>query len=85
MTWHRESGDDMVVIGAEVPRVPCTEIEAEDLNAPGQNGDIILNCNIRGFRANVENFREFLNGIKNPSRVKLVGLTEALNCGDRNN
>ena len=75
----------MVVIGAEIPRVPCTEIEADTLNATDQTGDLILNCNIRGFRANVENTREFINRIKKTSRVKLVGLTELFNCGDCNN
>ena len=73
------------VIGTEIPRVNCVGIDASQLNTKDHEGDLVLNCNIRGLRANLENLREFLNVVDNPSRVKLMGLTEVFCCGDKNN
>ena len=72
------------VIGGEIQRVEAREIEANELNN-NDMGDIVLNCNIRGFRTNVEHIREFLNGINHPERIKLIGLTESYDCGTKNN
>ena len=51
--------DTDAVLGDEIPRPQCREIEAKELNLNTKElGDIILNCNIRGFRSNVESLRE---------------------------
>ena len=73
------------VIGPEIPRVKCTCIDASQLDSKGHDGDLIINCNARGFRSNVENIREFVQGIRKPSRLKLMGITESFACGAKNN
>ena len=62
------------VIGTEIPRVNCVGIDASQLNTKDHEGDLVLNCNIRGLRANLENLREFINVADNPSRIKLMGI-----------
>ena len=73
------------VIGPEIPRAKCTLIDASDLNSINHNGQLILNCNARGFRSNLENIREFTQGIRDPSRIKLMGISETFACGTKNN
>ena len=73
------------MIGPEIPRVKCTCIDASQLDSKGHDGDLIINCNARGFRSNVENIREFVQGIRKPSRLKLMGITESFACGAKNN
>ena len=72
------------VIGPEIPRAKCTCIDASQLNSKNHDGDLVLNCNARGFRSNLENIREFTQGIKNPSRIKIMGITETFACGAKN-
>ena len=57
------------VIGPEIPRAKCTLLDASDLNTKNHDGHLILNCNARGFRSNLENIREFIQTIRNPARM----------------
>ena len=76
--------DDTMVIGEEIPRTRCSERPAEYLNKK-ELGSTILNCNVRGFRSNVDRINEFLEGLHNPKKIKLIGLSESYDCGHKNN
>ena len=73
-----------MVIGEEIPRTRCSERPAEYLNKK-ELGSTILNCNVRGFRSNVDRINEFLEGLHNPKKIKLIGLSESYDCGHKNN
>lgn len=73
------------VIGPEIPRAKCTLLDASDLNTKNHDGHLILNCNARGFRSNLENIREFIQTIRDPARIKLMGISESFACGSKNN
>ena len=76
--------DETLIIGEEIPRTHCEERPGDYLNKK-ELGITILNCNVRGFRSNADRINEFLEGLHDPKKIKLIGLTESYDCGHKNN
>ena len=76
---NHDLDNDVVGENINAQTVKSVYMDSTQFNHSIKNYDTIINCNIRGLRANINNLKEFLN-ISHTNSIKIIVVTEVFNA-----
>ena len=72
---NHDLNNDVVGEGINEQIVKSVYLDRTQFNHSIEHNDTIMNCNIRGLRANINNLREYLN-VSHTNNIKIIVVTE---------